>query len=137
MRRNHQHGQSVIEFALVLPLLLIILLGTIEFALCLYDKAVITNASREGARHGIISQDPRVTDAEIMAVVNNYCSTHLVTFSTNSPITTITRPGSGPYTYTDELTVNVTYNYGWLVMPGFIGVPDPLALSATTVMRFE
>jgi len=137
MRPNHQSGQSVVEFALVLPLLLIILFGIIEFGICLYDKAIVTNASREGARHGIISQDPRVTDSEITDVVNNYCSTHLVTFSANSPQTAIIRPSNTPYTYDDELTVTVTYNYGWLIMPGFLGIPNPVQLSATTVMRFE
>jgi len=137
MRRNCQSGQSVVEFALVLPLLLIVLFGIMEFGLCLYDKAIVTNASREGARHGIVAQDPRVTDTEIRTIVNNYCSTHLVTFSANLPQTTITRPNHTPYNINDELTVTVTYEYGWLVMPGFIGIPDPLHLSATTVMRFE
>ena len=51
MRRksSSQKGASLVEFALVLPLLMLILLGMIEFGLLLYNKQVITNASREGA----------------------------------------------------------------------------------------
>jgi Flp pilus assembly protein TadG len=49
-----QRGAAMIEFALVLPLLLIVLLGTVEFSFILYNKAMITNASREGARLGIV-----------------------------------------------------------------------------------
>ena len=42
------------EFAIVMPLLFVILFGIIEFGILLYDKAMITNASREGARAGIV-----------------------------------------------------------------------------------
>lgn len=43
-------GMQLVEFALVLPLLLLLLLGIIEFGFVLYNQAAITNASREGAR---------------------------------------------------------------------------------------
>jgi Flp pilus assembly protein TadG len=62
-------GTAIVEFAIILPLLLVLLFGIIEFGIILYDKAVITNASREGARAGIVSQDPRVSDSEIKQVV--------------------------------------------------------------------
>jgi Flp pilus assembly protein TadG len=51
---NSQRGAAVVEFAFVLPLLLVILFGIIEFSFLLYDKAMLTNASREGARVGIV-----------------------------------------------------------------------------------
>ena len=44
----------MVELAIILPILLIVLFGLIEFGFILYDKAVITNASREGARQGIV-----------------------------------------------------------------------------------
>jgi hypothetical protein len=40
----------MVEFALVAPLLFVLLFGIIEFGVILYDQAVITNVSREGAR---------------------------------------------------------------------------------------
>ena len=48
----HQKGSVVVEFALIFPLLLFIVFSIIECSLALYDKAVITNASREAARAG-------------------------------------------------------------------------------------
>ena len=51
---SSQKGASAVEFALVLPLLMLILFGIIEFGLLMYNKAMITNASREGARRGIV-----------------------------------------------------------------------------------
>ena len=52
--RRNQRGASAVEFALILPILICVLFGIVEFGLLMYDKAVITNASREGARAGIV-----------------------------------------------------------------------------------
>ena len=45
-----ESGASAVEFALLLPVLMMILFGIIEFGLALYRQAILTNASREGAR---------------------------------------------------------------------------------------
>ncbi len=127
-------GTSIIEFAFVLPLLIILLFGIIEFGLVLYDKAVITNASREGARAGIVAQNPRKTVAEIQTIVNDYCSTYLISFKANTPVTNVTGGGAFP----NPLNVTVTYQYGFLVIPNFFtSLSGPINLSATTVMRME
>lgn len=47
-----EKGQGLVELAVILPLLLIILLGTIDFGRVFYAYVAITNASREGARYG-------------------------------------------------------------------------------------
>ena len=44
-------GQSLLEFALALPVLLILFLGLIEVALALRAQLVLTNANREAARY--------------------------------------------------------------------------------------
>ena len=49
-RLARQRGSELLEFALVLPLLLLLVFGIAEFSLVLFDKAVVTNAAREGAR---------------------------------------------------------------------------------------
>ena len=51
-RLREEKGASLVEFAIILPLLIIVIFGIIEFSILLYDKAVITNAGREGARFG-------------------------------------------------------------------------------------
>lgn len=130
-------GVAAIEFAIILPLLIVLVFGIIEFSLLLYDKQVITNASREGARSGIVYRYPdKVTDVEITDVVNTYCSSYLITFgSPNAPVTNVTRTGFGAG---DELTVAVTYDYDFLVLPGFIAsLTGGKTLNATTRMRME
>lgn len=141
MKYSDQKGQSLVEFAIVLPFLLILLLGTVEFTIALYDKAVISNASREGARLGIVAypepDKPRATNGEIIAAVQAYCSTHLVTFSGSSAVT-VTPQATGGTDAGAPLSVSVQYNYGFLLIPNFVNaLPNPLPIHATTVMRFE
>ena len=49
-----QRGQQLVEFALLLPLLLLCLLGIIEFGIAVFRYDTIANASREIARYGIV-----------------------------------------------------------------------------------
>ena len=46
-------GQGIVEFAIVLPILLLIVFGLIELGRLLFFYTVVNNASREGARYGI------------------------------------------------------------------------------------
>lgn len=127
-------GAAAVEFAIILPLLITLLCGLTEFGLLLFNQHVITNASREGARAGIVSQNPRVDDAAIQQIVDNYCS-RLITFgAVTTPVTTITRTG---LSFGDDLTVTVTFNYDFLIVPEFIPLLNPLQLSARTVMKYE
>jgi len=45
----HLHGQSLLEMALMIPILLVLIIGALEFGRLFYTKIVITNAAREGA----------------------------------------------------------------------------------------
>ena len=53
-RVKYQRGAQAVEFALVLPFFLALLLLIIDFGFLVYNKAVITNASREAARAGTV-----------------------------------------------------------------------------------
>lgn len=59
-RRGSERGQSMVELALLVPLLALILLGLIDFGRVFGAFIVITNAAREGARYG--SQYPNDID---------------------------------------------------------------------------
>lgn len=133
--KNNQ-GASAVEFALVLPMLVLLLFGIIEFSLALYDKAMITNASREGARAGVVYKVPRLSVADIQGVVTNYCQNYLITFgAANSVITNVTGAGGSSGS---NLTVSVNYTYGFLVIPKFVtSITGPITLSATSVMVME
>lgn len=127
-----ERGVAAVEFALVLPLLLILMFGIVEFGLAWYSKQVLTNASREGARAGIVWQDPKMTDSEITAVVQNY----LTQSGFTQPVT-VTVTGAGGASG-DPLTVKVSENYSFNVLPGFVAaVTGQITIESTTVMRHE
>ena len=132
-----EKGAAAIEFAIVLPVLVLLLIGIMEFSILLYDKAVITNASREGARAGIVFSDPPISDAEIEAVVNNYCAGNMITFgAAPGAVTSVSRAGSG--SAGDSLTVSVNYHYDFLVIPNFLSsLTGGIELTGQTVMRME
>jgi len=140
MRRKNrnQRGTAAIEFALILPILVLLVLGIIEFSVALYDKAVITNASREGARAGILFRDPPMADGEIAYVVTTYCQNRMITFGSPADVaTTVFREGMASG---DDLTVQVKYQYQFLAIPRFVaslGGNVQLELNARTIMRME
>ena len=70
---KNQNGATAVEFAVILPLLLLLIFGIIEFGLFLFNRHVITNAVREAARAGIVVRIPRLSDDEIEDIVENYC----------------------------------------------------------------
>lgn len=49
-RRRRTRGQSMVEFALVVPVFLLILCGIMDFGFILYSRMNVINAAREGAR---------------------------------------------------------------------------------------
>jgi Flp pilus assembly protein TadG len=135
-----RNGVAMIEFAFVLPVLMVLAFGIIEFGLLMYNQQVITNASREGARAGIVQASPlpRPDPTYITGVVNAYCASRLVTFGgTGTPMTDTL--GTAPCAaFGNNLTVSVTYSYQWLVISHFVpGLGTTKTLSARTVMRCE
>jgi Flp pilus assembly protein TadG len=138
LKSRRERGAAAVEFALVLIPLVIILFGAIEFGVLLYDRQVVTNASREGARAGIVAGEDRVTAGEISTIVFNYCANNLITFgdSPNLQVVVEPNPTSGA-SFGDELTVTVTYNYDFLFIPNFTSIGRNFTLTAKTVMRYE
>lgn len=139
---RRQQGSETVEFAVSATLLFLLLFGIIEFSVALYDKATLTNASREGARTGILFQpSPRdlvAEDAAIEAAIRDYAEQYLISLGGPAEMDIdITRsdpnmpPGS-------DVAVTVDYPYQFLLLPSFVGtLGGVLELSATTTMRAE
>ncbi|HET6149884.1 MAG TPA: TadE/TadG family type IV pilus assembly protein [Polyangia bacterium] len=53
-RRSTERGAAAVEFALVLPLFLMLLMGTIDYGYYFFSDQIVTNAAREGARTGTL-----------------------------------------------------------------------------------
>ncbi|MCM3880163.1 MAG: pilus assembly protein [Vicinamibacterales bacterium] len=61
MKRLNNRGQSLVEFALVLPFLMLVVLGVVEVGYVLLDQHVVTKMSREGSN--LISRNTTLDDA--------------------------------------------------------------------------
>ena len=134
------NGSAAVEFAIVLPLLVLFIFGIIEFSICFYNKAMLTNASREGARAATVF-DSGLSDADrlqlVTDTVTNYCGTHLITFGGGGTSPDIIQPTTIPATG-QPLIVNIHYHYDFLVIPNFIStLVGGLDLYAETIMRME
>ena len=123
------------EFAILAPVLILLLFGIIEFGVMIFNQQVITNASREAARFGIIFSDPKHTAAEIQQVVIDYCADHLVTFGDSSTALKTPTVTGAEGSFGSDLTVKVEYEYNFLFMDNFgFGT---ITLAAETVMKHE
>ena len=63
-RRSDEQGAELIEFALILPLILILLMGIFDFGLAFQRYEVLTNAAREGARMGSLASNYTTPDIQ-------------------------------------------------------------------------
>jgi Flp pilus assembly protein TadG len=142
-------GVTILETLLMITLLFLLLFGIMESSILLFNQAVLTNASREGARFGaMFDVDPAAnfsyspkSDNEIIQRVLDYSSSHLVNFSSFSPPTVQLSPdwasrqagASGT-----PLQVTVRYQFRFLLLPNLASeVVGATTLGADTLMRME
>ncbi|MBO9537642.1 TadE/TadG family type IV pilus assembly protein [Herbaspirillum sp.] len=149
MQRKNERGSQAVEFALVLPFLLIVIFLVIDFAFLLYDKAVITNASREAARAGTVLSATPWSTTSVAAVACTYVTGALISMKsgtktascngTADPVITVSNPnGNVPPAFGDPVTVQISYTYsGFLnTATGWISVA-PWSLTAASTMNHE
>jgi Flp pilus assembly protein TadG len=121
-----QKGSVMVEFALILPMFLLLLFGVITFSIALYNKTVLTMATREGARAGAI-RDPNSSSTDrAQTAALNVCQNNLIIFG-DSITPVITTSASG-----DILTVSANINYTGLYVFSVV-----FPISAETSMRLE
>lgn len=132
---QNNRGVAAVELAICLPILTLLVFGSIEFGLLFYNEQVITNASREGARAGIVAG---TTTDDIIDIVENYCDGKLINLNgaigsseLEEGAVTVTWPEVGD----EDLTVSVSYDYNFL-LASILGFTDK-TLSAQTIMRME
>lgn len=126
-RGTHQRGTALVEFALVVPMLLVLLFGIIEWGRALQAMALVTNASREGARRASVGD----TDTQVQDAVSTYLQS-----SGLRPGQLATRITRSTVAGRPQIDVTLTYALD-LLLPTMQLVPNPFPLTGTTVMRVE
>ena len=72
---KREDGQSMVEFALILPIFLLILCGIIDFGWLFYNQLSLNNACREGARYAVVHTDENADTQSIINHIENISST--------------------------------------------------------------
>lgn len=132
---RRSRGQSLVEFAIILPVFLVIAYGIIDFGLAFDASIGVSNAAREGARQGAVQPNTTAIDNRVRAVagrLNNSNMTITVTCKTSGGAAC---PGgiSGATTG-GSIVVRVDYQYSMMTPIAF---GSRIPLSSTAEMRVE
>jgi Flp pilus assembly protein TadG len=131
-------GQSLVEFAIVLPVLLALVIGIFEFGRAWNVYQVLTNAAREGARRAVVPTT--ANEGEVTDVIEDY----LESAALDGGLGDVNIDGFHDGTGT-PVSVQVDYPYQFQFLGPIVGfrgdgsgtLPGSITLSTTAVMRNE
>lgn len=127
-RACRTRGQAMVEFTLILPLLLLLILGIYQFGQTYADYIQVTNAARDGGRKALVSRSDASGVPDVVTAAKN-----ATWWLDKSQIVVSVSPGQ-PWAQGQTVTVTVTYPYtinllGLVVASG--------TLKSTTTVRME
>lgn len=127
-------GQALVEFALVAPILLLLILGVVEFGRAWNAYQVITDAAREGARTAVVD-NVVVTQDSVFAVIRDALQRAALDPDSADIEVTGWRTGRG-----SPATVSISYPYDFVFLSrllGWLGGDGVVTLRTTFSMRNE
>lgn len=134
-RWGSERGAELIEMVVVLPLLLLVLFGIIDFGFLFQRYVVLTNAAMEGARVGML---PNYTMADAQNRAVDYAATGGVPGTVNAVavVQNVPQPGGGTWP-SIQVTVTHTYNYQYIgpIASMFGGTFSSVNLTTRSIMR--
>lgn len=150
-RRTSERGAALVEFALCLPLLLVVLAGIVDFAFVFQRYEVVTNAAREGARMAVLpGYNATIVENRVRAYVQQGLSLSDTAMTNVMPSgsVSVTYPtlavdvGGGNSVNVPTALVSVNYNHDFLLLGPVLGLINAswgqnMTLSATSQMRLE
>lgn len=122
--RNGERGAAAVEFALVVPLLLLLVVGIIEFGRVYNVQTTVSGAAREGVRVMALRNDPAAAKAAVKSAAGP------LTLS-DSQISVSPTSCTSTSTTTQRATVTVTYKVAFL--SGLLG--SGVTVTGKGVMR--
>ena len=143
-RTRGSSGQSLIEFALVLPMLLVLVFGIVEFGNAWRHYQLITNTAREGARVAVL---PSSTSTIVDSVIDDRLNGSGL--DANQATVTLKILDFGDPSYSNSAdTVTIAYDYNFVFLGPIIdlmctgigcsgGAYSSVTLSSTSIMRNE
>jgi Flp pilus assembly protein TadG len=132
--KNGKKGQALVEFALIVPIFLILLFAIVDFGMGFYSWITVTNGAREGARLGaVLASQQEIEDRVYESVNLPNEDTHMTVTVTNAQ----GQPG-------ESVAVKVDYDYDLITpLAGLVqfatgdSLGSTLTFSSTAEMRLE
>ena len=122
-RSIRQEGATLVEFALVVPILLVLVFGIVDFGLYFFNDLQLTQVARDAARY---------------ASVGNVAGANAAIGNATLVSTTITGQSIDAASPGQEASVVLTATYTALTpLPGLVGIGNTLTIDATARMRRE
>jgi Flp pilus assembly protein TadG len=137
LRLRREQGAELIEFALVLPVLLVLLAAILDFGFLFKNWEVVTNAAREGARMAAL---PGWVESDVETRVNNYLTAgglQGTAVTSVDPVTVAVGTGS-----INGIKVTVEYPHSYMILGPIVallpgGSVGDITLKAAATMRTE
>ena len=136
VRNQNPGGQALVEFAFVLPILLLLMVAIIDFGILFYSQMAVSNAAWEGARAGATIVDPAQGDQEIIGAVHSAAyglDISRLTIDIDPAQDEPPRNQSFPAPRGESLTITVIYN----IELTFPQVTVPISGQAVTRMEYQ
>jgi Flp pilus assembly protein TadG len=127
-RRDRTRGQSMVEFTLILPVLMLMIFGIYQFGQTYSDYIQVTNAARTGGRKALVSRSDTNGVADTITAAQN------ATWWLNKANMTVTVTPGQPWVTGQTVTVTVTYPYS-ISLLGFVAGSG--TLKSSTTVRIE
>jgi hypothetical protein len=132
--RRGSAGTAMVEFALVLPLLLTLALGVLDFGKAFNYWIDETHLANETARWAAVNGSPCSLGSLQQCAAGQAVTAEL----RNNASVCIVNPGGGAYIVGNPVQVKVQYTYTWLPwFPGWLGLPTTTTIGASATMRLE
>ena len=139
-----ESGAVAVEFALVVPVLLLVLFGIVDFGLMINRDSLVNNSAREAARRGTLVPEHGAIEEVAESVLESLPGDVAVIVTCEKPDGTgCTVPDTdagvaGNIATGDAIIVEVEYEHDWITfLPTTIGQGDATTLSKTIRMRVE
>jgi len=144
---QNRSGQTIVEFALIVALLLAVLFGIVEFGRAWFYSNHISNSVRASARYGAVLGNASTSVSFAKSKIETYATTEIQSYiNVQSGDLTVnaqffqdgtTTPRTGNLARGDTIEVSATYNFTILtgsIIPYFSGTRP---ITRTASMRFE
>jgi Flp pilus assembly protein TadG len=125
VRRSHERGQDLVEYALLLPIFLLLVMAIVDLGRATYYYSAIHNSAREGARYGVIHPDDPAGIETVVLTKSVGLNPAFMTITTVLP---------------DEETIQVTVTFQFRVVTPLVGAligSNEVTLGSRATMRIE